>query len=214
MSDRQRLFDDWARDYDRSARSEDAYPFAGYDRVLARITELASVRTEHRVLDIGIGTGNLSARIAPSGCELWGIDFSEAMLAEAGKELPEVRLVQADLLAGWPSNLPGQFNRILSAYVLHEFDFETKLRLVAELIDHLAEGGRLVIGDIAFDTEARQEAVRRAFAATWDDEENYWVAERIIPKVEARGLAVQYEAVSFCGGVFAIERRNPDGPSE
>ena len=214
MSDRQRLFDDWALDYDRSVRSDEAYPFAGYDRVLDRVVDLAEVRPSDCVLDIGIGTGNLSSRLSSLGCELWGVDFSAAMLAEARKKLPQMHLVQADLLAGWPSNLPERFDRIVSAYVLHEFDLETKLRLIADFVARLSKSGRIVIGDIAFDTEACQGAVRKVFWKVWDSEEHYWVADQIVPRLLERGLAVTFEPVSFCGGVFAIERRNPNTSDE
>ena len=214
MNDRQRLFDDWARDYDASVRSDEAYPFAGYDRVLDWIVDLAEVRPSDRVLDIGVGTGNLSARLSSIGCELWGVDFSAAMLAEARKKLPQMHLVQADLLAGWPSNLPERFDRIVSAYVLHEFDLETQLRLIADFVAHLSKSGRIAVGDIAFDSQARLEEVREVFANTWDAEEHYWVAEQIVPRLLERGLAVAFEPISFCGGVFAIERRSPNTSDE
>jgi hypothetical protein len=42
-SDREALFTDWAARYDASVDGRDGFPFAGYERVLDRIFELADV---------------------------------------------------------------------------------------------------------------------------------------------------------------------------
>jgi len=44
------------------------------------------------------------------------------MLAQARVRLPQAHLVQADLLAAWPLATRPLFDRIVAAYVLHEFD--------------------------------------------------------------------------------------------
>jgi putative AdoMet-dependent methyltransferase len=142
----------------------------------------------------------------------WGVDFSSEMLALARAKPPQVRLVQADLLGCWPAEL-GRFDCIVLAYVLHEFDLTEKISLLRRLADHhLAEHGRIVIGDIAFPTvQARKQAHQR-WVDQWDEDEHYWAADEAIAACERAGLDAAYTQVSSCGGAFVIEpsiRKNP-----
>ena len=94
------------------------------------------------ILDIGIGTGTLAKRFCELGCQVYGVDFSREMLEKARKKLPQVELFRADLLGEWPAELRRNFERIVSAYVLHEFDLPTKIRVIRKLLDNgLADGG-------------------------------------------------------------------------
>ena len=86
--DRMHEFDEWAASYDDSVCLRDGLPFAGYDQVLDRVVQLAAPEPDHRVLDLGIGTGNLALRIARAGCRITGGEFSAAMLAEAARKVP------------------------------------------------------------------------------------------------------------------------------
>ncbi|WP_457629662.1 class I SAM-dependent methyltransferase [Oceanithermus sp.] len=70
------LFDTWAENYDDDIASNGgAFPFDGYRDVLDEVLTLADVEPGMRVLDLGIGTGNLAARFVRQGCNVWGIDF-------------------------------------------------------------------------------------------------------------------------------------------
>ena len=134
MSNRLELFDAWAADYDAGVTSEEGFPFAGYEAVLGRVVQRAAPQPAPseppqsqptlRVLDLGTGTGNLAARFAALSAEVWGLDFSSQMLAEARENVPNATFLQADLLGDWPT-LP-QFDRIVSSYLLHEFDLSAK----------------------------------------------------------------------------------------
>jgi len=201
-------FDRWAPNYDRSVAAGDSYPFDGYETVLGRVASYAAVRREHRVLDLGIGTGNLSLLLTHTGCELWGLDLSAAMLERAQAKLPEAHLRQADLRGSWPSDVPEQFDRIVSAYTLHHFDEDQKVELIVSLVDRLRGDGVLVIADIAFETEARQQETRKMAGDQWDSSEHYWIAENIVPALATQGLEVQFDAVSSCGGIFVIRSGN------
>jgi putative AdoMet-dependent methyltransferase len=203
---RTQLFDRWAEHYEPSIRDKDSFPFDGYARVLDEIVHIAGPQSGMKMLDLGIGTGNLAARFAATDCEIWGIDFSAGMLAKAREQLPEAVLLQADLLGDWPEQLNRRFDRIVSAYVLHEFDLATKVTLLQKLThSYLALSGLIIIGDIAFPTSEVLDRAQRAWADSWDEDEFYWVADEATNAFKRAGLQMTYRQISSCGGVFVVE---------
>jgi cyclopropane fatty-acyl-phospholipid synthase-like methyltransferase len=203
--DRVDLFERWSETYDRSVLDESGL-HEGYDEVLETVVRLADARPGMRVLDLGIGTGNLAQRFVSLGCAVCGVDFSPAMLAKARAKLPEVTLVQADLRKEWPTDgisaLAGPYDRIVSTYVLHEFSLDHKVSLIRYLADHcLAPEGKIVIGDVAFDSvQARTDAG----ADHWDEEEHYWAADETRAVCRPAELRFTYTQVSRCGGVYVF----------
>lgn len=209
QEDRVDLFDSWAANYDRSVAADadaQAYPFAGYDKVVAAVVAGAQIDRNHRVLDLGAGTGNLTAKVVGLAGEVWGNDFSEEMLVQAREKVPQAHFVRCDVRDSWPPKLPSTLDRIVSTYVFHEFDDAAKLRLLADLArQRLRPGGRLVIGDVAFPDEVAQDVCRQNATNAWDDTEHYWIASRIIPQLEDAGFIVDYKQISFCGAVFVLQ---------
>jgi putative AdoMet-dependent methyltransferase len=206
QSSRVQLFDAWARSYDAEFASQGAtFPFDGYEQVLDEAARQAAAAPGMRILDLGIGTGNLALRLARQGCAVWGLDFSGEMLARAEAKLPEARLFQADLLGPWPAELDQPFDRAVSAYVFHEFDLPAKMGLLRRIASrHLAAGGRIVVADIAFATVAERTEASRRWADGWDEDEHYWAADEALAAAEKAGLQGKYRQVSSCGGVFAF----------
>jgi putative AdoMet-dependent methyltransferase len=203
---RVQLFDGWAEHYDQSIQEDGDFPFDGYEQVLDEITRATCAQFGMKVLDLGIGTGNLATRFADLGCDMWGIDFSAEMLAKALEKLPQAVLVQADLLSDWPTELDHRFDRIVSAYVLHEFDLLTKVKLLQRLTEnYLAANGRIVVGDIAFPTSSARDQAQKKWSDLWDEAEYYWAADETADTCESAGLQVTYKQISSCGGVFVIE---------
>ena len=187
-------------------KTEIARIFIGQEQVLDEIARAAGAQSGMKVLDLGIGTGNLAARFAARDCALWGIDFSAEMLAKAKEKLPQAVLVQSDLLGAWPAALDQRFDRIVSAYVLHEFDLSTRMVLLQRLaVRHLEATGRIVVGDIAFPSIGARDQAREKWADVWDDEEFYWAADEAAEASERAGLQVTYKQISSCGGVFVFE---------
>jgi putative AdoMet-dependent methyltransferase len=173
--------------------------------VLDEIFRWAGAKPHMHVLDLGIGTGSLSARFIRRECAVWGVDFSARMLAKAREKLPNVRLLRAELLDDWPAELRRRFDRVVSAYVFHEFDLEAKIRPLQKIaLQHLTDDGRILVGDVAFETaDARAEA-ERLRAEVWDEEEFYWAADETIAACERAGLRAAYRQVSTVAGVFAF----------
>ena len=60
------------------------------------LVELLAPKAGERVLDLGCGTGALTAEIAARGAEVLGVDRSEEMIAQARKKFPELRFEVMD----------------------------------------------------------------------------------------------------------------------
>jgi len=208
QTDSRQVFDNWAKTYDPAANSsENDFPFAGYDRVLAEVVRLSQVKPGMRVLDLGIGTGNLAARFLAGGCEVWGCDFSAEMLAKARAQWPQLHLLQADLLGKWPVELRQPFDCVVAAYVLHHFDLPAKINLLQRIADQsLLRGGHIFVADVAFPTEAIRAAASKRWSESWDSDEYYMAADEIIRACEQVGLKTRYRQVSSCAGIFIITR--------
>ncbi|HVH71877.1 MAG TPA: class I SAM-dependent methyltransferase, partial [Candidatus Dormibacteraeota bacterium] len=60
------------------------------------LVELLAPKAGERILDLGCGTGALTAEIAARGAEVLGIDRSEEMIAQARKKFPALRFKVMD----------------------------------------------------------------------------------------------------------------------
>ena len=202
------LFNTWAANYDQSLSAGTApISFEGYEDVLAETVAQADVAPGMSVLDLGTGTGNLAAHFVAVGCDVWGIDFSENMLAKAQEKLPSLHPVLADLRdETWPRSLTRRFDRIVSAYVWHDFDLAYKMRLLKRLTEqYLASQGRVVVADIAYPDQTARTQAGAYWGRLWSDTEHYWAADETIAACKAIGLSCTYQQVSSCAGVFIIE---------
>jgi putative AdoMet-dependent methyltransferase len=204
QSNSSKIFNEWALRYDREVIDGRGFPFEGYEAVLDAIVQQSGALPGMEVRDLGTGTGNLTSRFVVRGCKVWGVDFALEMLRLAREKFStDVTLVQADLLGDWPASLERRFDCIVSAYVFHEFDPASKINLLEKLAsDHLIPGGRIVIGDIAFQTQDALAAARKRWKGQWD-EEYYWVAEKDM-LAPVPGMSIAFQQISFCAGVFTI----------
>ena len=160
-----------------------------------------------KVLDVGTGTGALASRLTALGCRVLGVDLSEHMLDRARQNVPTADFQQLDLLGDWGDLETLRFDAVVSAYVFHEFDAETKRNLLSRFVKLLKPGGRVLIGDISFQTAASRDAAYRRWQNVWDEREHYWVAGDALPKLQNAGFHVVYRQVSFCAGVYILQSR-------
>jgi len=104
------------------------------------LVELLAAKPGERILDLGCGTGSLTAEIAASGAEVVGVDRSPEMILEAGKKFPELRFDVCDARA-----LPfsREFDAVFSNAALHWIpEAEGVVEGVARA---LRPGGRFVV---------------------------------------------------------------------
>jgi SAM-dependent methyltransferase len=103
------------------------------------LLELLAPTADERVLDLGCGTGHLTAALAESGASVVGVDASREMLAEARATRPDIPFVRGDA-----RRLPfeGSFDAVLSNAVLHWIHDQDDA--VSSVRDALRPGGRFV----------------------------------------------------------------------
>ena len=197
-------FDLWADGYDQAvglSDEEDTYPFAGYKNVLESIFQTVVKKKGAAVLDIGFGTGILTAKLYEHGCSVYGQDFSTRMIELASLKMPGAHLCPGDFTKGLAEPLLKQrYDFIIATYSLHHLTDEQKVVFLRSLPGLLKENGRILIGDVAFETREELEQCRLEAADEWDDEEFYFVADEL----RAFFPGLSFTKISFCAGILSL----------
>lgn len=124
----------------------------------ASVIELLAPQPGERILDVGCGTGQLTAQIAESGSTVVGIDNSPAMIEEARRLFPEVEFQLAD---AHDFQFDESFDGVFSNAALHWISDPAK---VARCIsDALKANGRVAVefggqGNVRFLAQAIETA--------------------------------------------------------
>ena len=199
-------FDQWAEDYEQSVALSDAddrYPFAGYRDILDTICRNVLSQGAKDVLDIGFGTGTLSAALYAQGCRIYGQDFSARMIELAQAKMPDARLYQGDFSKGLvPELCAQQYDAIVATYSLHHLTDAQKIDFLRTLLPLLKQDGCLFIGDVAFRTRGELKACRNAAGSEWDEDEIYFVYDELRPHFPA----LTFESFSHCTALLTLRR--------
>jgi SAM-dependent methyltransferase len=128
--------------YDEAVSIEYARHRRVHPKVLQCLISTAKLNVECSVLEIGCGTGNyLGALEELVGCDCWGIDPSEAMLAEARKRSRRARLFCSTAESMSFSIDP--LDLVFSVDVVHHL--ADRLKAFRECRRRLRPGGRLCL---------------------------------------------------------------------
>jgi trans-aconitate methyltransferase len=105
----------------------------------AGVLDLLQPLEGERILDLGCGTGHLTAQIADSGAEVIGIDHSGEMIEVSRRTYPSIEFHQMDATA---IKFDEPFDAVFSNAVLHWVHPPEKA--IAGIRDALKPGGRFV----------------------------------------------------------------------
>ncbi|MBV8279027.1 MAG: class I SAM-dependent methyltransferase, partial [Verrucomicrobia bacterium] len=158
-----------AADYDNDVRNEADPIRAGYRNLLGWVVQQANITPTSRVLELGSGTGNLSALITDCR-ELVSVDVSENMEAIAKLKLRHLthrRFIKADILEVFAQEL-GNFDAVISTYTVHHLTDEEKQQLFALVFAKLLPGGRAVFGDLMVLNNSDKEEKIQQYLANGD----------------------------------------------
>ncbi|WP_433272599.1 class I SAM-dependent methyltransferase [Actinosynnema sp. CS-041913] len=179
--------------------------FAGRRRsTYARVVALAGVTPGDRVLDVGCGTGFLTALAAeaarPGGCAV-GVDVSEQMVEQA-RRLREVagctfRVGRAEAL----DVADASFDVVVSSLAVHHIPEDLRAPAFAEVFRVLTPGGRVLIADFP---PPRGHLARHLVGAVAGSAMRDNPVERIAPLLTDVGFAV--DAVERVGALLHCVR--------
>jgi SAM-dependent methyltransferase/GNAT superfamily N-acetyltransferase len=116
---------------------------AGSDADAELVWRLLDLRPGMRVLDVPCGEGRISGRLAGMGCEVVGVDYTEAWIELARKQYPEVTFEVADMRS---LAYDQEFDAVVNWFTsFGYFDPQTNDDVLARLARALRPGGRLLL---------------------------------------------------------------------
>jgi trans-aconitate methyltransferase len=108
-------------------------------KLAAGVLELLGAQSGERILDLGCGTGHLTAKIAETGAQVVGVDRSPEMIRQAKEKYPSLRF---EVMDAREIQLEGKFDAVFSNATLHWI--KEPERVIAGIRELLRPGGRFV----------------------------------------------------------------------
>ncbi|HEV2419886.1 MAG TPA: methyltransferase domain-containing protein [Terriglobia bacterium] len=116
---------------------EDKHSFVW--RMTAGLLDLLNAQVGERILDVGCGTGHLTAQIAETGAFVTGVDCSREMIRQAQEKYPNL---QFRVMDAREITLPESFDAVFSNAALHWI--KEPERVIAGIARSLRLGARFV----------------------------------------------------------------------
>ena len=191
--------DEDAATYDQDVfRSEDPIR-EGYDEVLDWVAQNAGINQDSTVVELGSGTGNLTARLPPCR-SLVCVDVSAEMTRIAKQKLRDashISYVQADILEYFDAD-SSPFDVAISTYVVHHLTQQEKEFLFDRFVRRLLPGGRALFGDLMLESAQEERMLIDHYRSIGDDatadaieEEFFWHVDASVGYLCSLGFSVE-----------------------
>ncbi|MGG7163318.1 MerR family transcriptional regulator [Clostridium ihumii] len=175
-------FDNWAKTYDISVlENRGAIKiYENYEMILEKVYKLAieNEKEDCTILEIGVGTANLSGKFLKNNYDIVGIDQSREMLNIAKSKYPKLKVRLGEFL-----KIPygdKSFDVIVSTYAFHHLNEEEKIIAIDEMMRVLKDNGKIIIGDLMFKNKSEEEKLLE----TLNEEEIYEIKDEYYSYVD------------------------------
>jgi len=129
-------------------------------KLAAGVLELLDAQSGERVLDLGCGTGHLTAKIAETGAHVMGVDRSPEMIRQAREKYPALRF---EVMDAREISLNETFDAVFSNATLHWI--REPEGVIAGIKKSLRPGGRFVA---EFGGKGNTEELVKALGRAWE----------------------------------------------
>jgi trans-aconitate methyltransferase len=154
------------------------------------LIELLAPQSGESILDLGCGTGQLTARIAQTGAAVRGIDADAAMIAKAQQNYPDLQFAQADARH---FQVEAPVDAVFSNAVLHWV--KEPDRAIQCIYNALKPGGRFVA---EFGGKGNVQAITQALLDAYPDYVSPWYFSSVgdyATRLEQQGFEVVLAAL-------------------
>ncbi|MTI71348.1 MAG: methyltransferase domain-containing protein [Firmicutes bacterium] len=201
-------FDTWSKTYDETVKNDPSSLkiYENYEKILNNTFKTATKdkTKDIKILDIGVGTGNLSKLFLERGYDILGLDQSREMLNVAKNKFPNLKLRPGDFLKIPFEN--NSFDIIVSTYAFHHLNNEEKKVAIKEMINVLNKNGRIVIGDLMFEDDKEKEKIMKSLSKEeiYEIEDEYYSNIKFLER-EFKSYGKKLEKVRIDKFNFIIE---------
>jgi 2-polyprenyl-3-methyl-5-hydroxy-6-metoxy-1,4-benzoquinol methylase len=206
---RKELFDNWANNYNKSvikSEQEETYPFAGYSSIKYQIIDIITKSSFAHILDMGVGTGEITSPLYNLGYKVTGVDLSDKMLDLAKKKMPNAMFI-CDTFQNSIRKLNDLYDFIIFNYSIHHLDYQSQIDLLLKINENLSSQGRIIIGDVSTINREDMKKLQEKYNPIWDDEEYYPILD-IYQKSELRNYyKISYNKINEVAGLFELLKR-------
>lgn len=154
-------FNSWAKSYDDDVKKDNGELkiYKNYELILQSVYDLVEElnRKNSKILEIGVGTGNLASKFLNNNYEIVGIDQSIEMLSVAKEKYPRLKVRLGEFLKIPYDNK--SFDIIISTYAFHHLNESEKCIAIEEILRVLKDNGVIIIGDLMFESKDSEEKI-------------------------------------------------------
>lgn len=154
-------FNSWAKSYDDDVKKDNGELkiYKNYELILQSIYDLVEDlnKKNSKILEIGVGTGNLASKFLNNNYDIVGIDQSREMLSVAKEKYPSLKVRLGEFLKIPYDNK--SFDIIISTYAFHHLNEREKCIAIEEMIRALKDNGVIIIGDLMFESKDSEEKI-------------------------------------------------------
>ena len=159
-------FDSWTKSYDEDVKNDNGELkiYKNYDLILDTAYDLVEHmnKKDSKILEIGVGTGNLAGKFLEGNYEIIGIDQSREMLSVAKEKYPKLKVRLGEFLKIPYEN--NSFDYIVSTYAFHHLNDEEKSMAIEEMMRVLNDDGVIIIGDLMFESKEAEREIYKSLS--------------------------------------------------
>jgi ubiquinone/menaquinone biosynthesis C-methylase UbiE len=133
-------------------------PSGGSRHLRRKLVDALHVTAGARVLELGCGTGQVTAELSRRGAEVVAVDALAEMLSAARRRAPRARFVHGDLRT---SAVAGHFDHVVFSFVLHNLGHSDRVSVLRRAASSIGKAGRIGILEWALPGRHRKAALWR-----------------------------------------------------